>query len=179
MQTAVMDLVELQTGRLVLRCPVVSDVPAIAAACVDPSIQRYVPVPSPYTVDDAREFVAGSARDWAADEAYAFAVIAGGDLVGTCQLTRKSDGIVELGYWTVPEHRRRGYTVEAARLLCQWGFDTLGIHRIDWWAVVGNTGSRAVAESLGFEVEGLLRQRAMLHGEPQDWWVGGLLARPE
>lgn len=43
---------------------------------------------------------------------------------------------------------------------------------------MGNQGSKAVAESIGFELEGLLRKRAMLNGEPQDWWVGGLLARP-
>lgn len=173
-----MEPIELHTDRLVLRCPVMGDAPAIAEACADPWIQRYVPVPAPYTVDDAREFVDGAARDWASDESYAFAVLAGGALAGMTGLTGKGDGIVELGYWAVPAHRRRGYTVEAARALCQWGFDTLGIHRIDWWAVAGNDGSRAVAESLGFEVEGLLRKRAVLRGEPQDWWVGGLLSRP-
>ncbi|BDD83456.1 hypothetical protein TPB0596_32190 [Tsukamurella pulmonis] len=86
---------------------------------------------------------------------------------------------MELGYWAAPGKRRRGYTLEAARRVCQWGFDILGIHRIDWWAVVGNDSSRAVAESIGFEVEGVLRQRAMLRGVPQDWWIGGLLTRPD
>ncbi len=177
-QTAGMDPVELLTDRLTLRRPLVADVPAIAAACADPWVQRYVPVPSPYTEADACEFVATAVREWEADESYAFAVHVGDALAGMAQLTRKGAGFVELGYWAAPGQRRRGYTAEASHRLCQWGFDTLGIHRIDWWAVVGNDGSRSVAESIGFVVEGTLRQRAMLHGEPQDWWVGGLLSRP-
>lgn len=177
--TALMDPVELHTPRLILRRPGDGEVAAIAEACADPSIQRFVPVPSPYTTDDARRFVATVAREWEGDESYAFAAHVGDELVGMTHLARRERGFVELGYWAVPAHRRRGYTAEAARRLCQWGFDTLGIHRIDWWAVVGNDGSRAVAESIGFAVEGTLRQRAMLNGVPQDWWVGGLLVRPD
>ncbi|MBS4104569.1 GNAT family N-acetyltransferase [Tsukamurella paurometabola] len=173
-----MNPVELRTDRLVLRCPAEGDVPAIAAACADPLIQRFVPVPSPYTLDDARGFVARSSEEWESEVAYAFAVVAGGEVAGMAHLARKEAGIVELGFWTAPAFRRLGLTTEAARRLCQWGFDTLDIHRIDWWAVVGNDGSRAVAEAIGFEVEGLLRRRAVLNGEPQDWWVGGLLTRP-
>ncbi|KXO92391.1 acetyltransferase [Tsukamurella pulmonis] len=174
-----MDPVELRTPHLILRRPNGGDAPAIAEACADPGIQRYVPVPSPYTEGDAREFVATAVREWEADESYAFVALAGADLVGVSQLTRKEAGLVELGYWAAPGNRRCGYTLEAARRVCQWGFDILGIHRIDWWAVVGNHGSRAVAESIGFEVEGVLRQRAMLRGVPQDWWIGGLLTRPD
>ncbi|WP_372586916.1 GNAT family N-acetyltransferase [Mycobacteroides abscessus] len=74
---------------------------------------------------------------------------------------------------------RKGLTTEAVQRLCQWGFDVLDAHRIEWWAVVGNEGSRAVAEAAGFEMEGLLRQRACRRQEPADWWVGGLLPRPE
>ena len=174
-----MDPVELHSPRLTLRRPGDGEVSAIAEACADPSIQRYVPVPSPYTTDDARRFVATVAREWEHDESYAFAAHVGDELVAMTHLTRREPGFVELGYWAVPAHRRRGYTAEAARRLCQWGFETLGIHRIDWWAVVGNEGSRAVAESIGFVVEGTLRKRSVLNGAPQDWWVGGLLARPD
>ncbi|WP_373979092.1 GNAT family N-acetyltransferase [Streptomyces sp. TLI_146] len=42
--------------------------------------------------------------------------------------------------------------MEAARALCDWGWDTLDVHRIEWWAMAGNTASRVVAEKLGFTV---------------------------
>jgi RimJ/RimL family protein N-acetyltransferase len=41
--------------------------------------------------------------------------------------------------------------------------------------MVGNVPSRALAEKLGFTVEGTLRHRTVVRGEPRDWWVGGLL----
>lgn len=77
-----MDLVELSTGRLTLRCPSMADEAAIAAACADPAIQHFVPVPSPYTADDAHEFVVGTARAWDAGEAHA----SGFFIAGTTEL---------------------------------------------------------------------------------------------
>ncbi|RIJ43967.1 N-acetyltransferase, partial [Clavibacter lycopersici] len=40
-----MDPVTLRTPRLTLRPPALGDVDAITAACQDPAIRRYVPVP--------------------------------------------------------------------------------------------------------------------------------------
>ncbi|MUM19211.1 GNAT family N-acetyltransferase [Mycobacterium sp. CBMA271] len=176
-----MEPATLHTERLLLRCVTPADEASLAEACNDPLIARYVPVPSPYTAEDARRFVAASTAGWANGVQYGlgFYLAATGELVGTCVLKCLERGVVDLGYWAAPKYRRQGLTVEAARRLCQWGFDELDIHRIDWWAVVGNTGSRAVAEALGFQVEGLLRRRAYQAGEPRDWWVGGLLSRPE
>ncbi|WP_240802117.1 GNAT family N-acetyltransferase [Streptomyces sp. A1136] len=65
-----------------------------------------------------------------------------------------SRGVWELGYWPVKEQRGRGHSAEAARALCDWGWATLDVHRIEWWAMAGNTGSRAVAEELGFTSKG-------------------------
>lgn len=60
--------------------------------------------------------------------------------------------------------------------LCEWGWTTRDVHRIEWWAMAGNTGSRAVAEKFGFTVEGTLRNRGIANdGKPHGWWVGGLL----
>src|SRR4051812_44126605 len=56
---------ELRTPRLVLREPRADDAEAIAAACADPEIPRFIPfVPSPYTLDDAHAFVMRCAREW-------------------------------------------------------------------------------------------------------------------
>ncbi|CAM5560511.1 hypothetical protein SANTM175S_01065 [Streptomyces antimycoticus] len=60
----------------------------------------------------------------------------------------------ELGYWTVREHRRRGYTDEAARAVIEWAFTRLGVERLEWSCEAGNEGSRAVARGVGFRMEG-------------------------
>jgi RimJ/RimL family protein N-acetyltransferase len=81
---------------------------------------------------------------------------------------------LEAGYWTVAEHRGPGYTTEALRAVCRWGFELLGVPRIEWYAYVGNVGSR-VAEAVGFVMEGTMRNRAAHRGTRLDTWVAGLL----
>ncbi|MFG3256095.1 GNAT family N-acetyltransferase [Streptomyces sp. NPDC048172] len=174
-----MDPVTLETERLVLRPFAPADVDALHAACQDEDIQYYTPVPVPYRRADAeREITEELPAKWAAGKNHTFGAFRKdtGALVGSYCLFVVSRGVYELGYWAVREQRGRGYSAEAGRALCDWGWATLDVHRMEWWAMVGNTGSRAVAERLGFTVEGTLRARAIGNdGVPHDWWVGGLL----
>lgn len=175
-----MEPVELQTDRLVLRAVTTDDAAAIVDACNDPAIAYYLPLPAPYTAEAANNFIAKSAEEWDDNSRYGFGfyLVDTRELAGTCALKLISPGVLEVGYWSAPRHRRKGLTVEAVRRLCQWGFDELSAHRIEWWAVVGNDGSRGVAEAVGFEMEGLLRRRSYRRDQPADWWVAGLLRRP-
>ena len=173
-----MEPVTLRTDRLLLRPFADSDADAVYRACQDPEIQFYTPVPKPYRLSDAEEFVGPrSTKGWADERNLTLGAFRADDgtLVGSFTLNRLFTGVYELGYWTAPEQRRRGYSEEAARALCAWGFAELGAHRLEWWAMVGNTGSRALAEKLGFVLEGTLLRRDIVDGEPRDWWVGGLL----
>jgi len=63
----------------------------------------------------------------------------------------------------------------AARLVCRWGFEDLGLQRIEWWAGVGNEGSWRVAEKVGFTREGTCRRRLPHRETRLDGWVAGLL----
>jgi RimJ/RimL family protein N-acetyltransferase len=174
-----MDPVTLETDRLVLRPFTSADVDAVYAACQDEDIQFYTPVPVPFRRADAEKRIAEEQpAGWAANRSYTLGAFRkdSGALVGLYGLDAVSPGVWELGYWAVKEQRGLGYSVEAARALCDWGWATLDVHRIEWWAMAGNTGSRAVAERLGFIVEGTLRNRGVANdGKPHDWWVGGLL----
>ncbi|MFG2310562.1 GNAT family N-acetyltransferase [Streptomyces sp. NPDC048566] len=174
-----MEPVTLTTERLVLRPFTGDDADAVYAACQDPDIRHYTPVPTPYRRDDAAVFVGVTApRGWAENRDHILGAFRAdtGALVGSFCLTRLFEGVYELGYWAAAEQRGQGYAREAARALCDWGFRALGAHRLEWWAMVGNEPSRALAERLGFTLEGTLRGRDKVDGEPHDWWVGGLLA---
>ena len=81
----------------------------------------------------------------------------------------------EIGYWMAPWARGQGVMTDAVRLVCDWGFDELGLGRIEWWANVGNYASRRVAEKVGFTMEGTVRARLLHRGERVDGWVAGLL----
>ncbi|MHB1615397.1 MAG: GNAT family N-acetyltransferase [Actinomycetes bacterium] len=190
-----MDPVELSDGRLLLRVPDVSDVPAILDACQDPEIERWTTVPSPYRRSDAESFVLRVVPEaWAQGRSAIFAVFDQPDdarvqsppstgspasappgLLGMVGLHDLAAAMGELGYWVAPWARRRGVAVGAARMACQFGFEMLGLQRIEWWAEVGNTASLRVATKLGFSLEGTCRARLVHQGRRVDGWVAGLL----
>jgi RimJ/RimL family protein N-acetyltransferase len=175
-----MDPVTLRTARLVLRPPIVDDVDAITAACQDPGIQARIPVPVPYTREDAVAYVAEFAADgWASGTRLPWAILEGDTLVGTVDLHGIADGAADIGFWLAPEHRGSGLMREAASAVIDHGFDTatgLGLIRIQWKAFGGNTASAAVARSLGFRFEGIARLGAMGRAGREDDWIAGLLA---
>ena len=170
----------LETPRLVLRPLAEQDIEAVFQACQDESVQRWVPVPVPYTRTDAEVFVRevcpAGWRDRTMFNLGSF-TRGTGALVSSVGVHtgRREPGIAEIGYWTAKEQRGHGYTAEAVTALSRWALRTLGVQRLEWLAGVGNTGSRAVAEKAGYTMEGTLRSRFEQRGERLDAWIGSLL----
>ncbi|MET9182001.1 GNAT family N-acetyltransferase [Kitasatospora aureofaciens] len=174
------ELATLTTDRLVLRAPREPDIDAIFAACQDTEIQRWTVVPVPYRREDAEFFVRTLAPEGLATGAkYIWCVVERGTdrLVGTQAVVRRpgDPNAASVGWWTVKEQRGRGYTVEAARAVARWALTDLGLRRLQWLAYVGNEGSRAVAERVGYRPEGTLRSYAEQRGVFHDAWVASLL----
>ncbi|MFG3259277.1 GNAT family N-acetyltransferase [Streptomyces sp. NPDC048172] len=177
-----MEPITLRTERLILRPLQEEDTDAVAAACDDPGIQRWVPLPEPYERKHAEEFVGRtSPAGWSEDTLYNFGVFTHeGALVGSMGLTqiahlRTAERQAELGFWTARDQRRKGYTAEAGREVARWAFADLGVERLEWVAQVGNEGSLGVARSIGFVLEGVQRARIVHRGTRRDAWIAALL----
>ena len=63
----------------------------------------------------------------------------------------------EIGYWMAPGARRKGFAAAAVRLVTYWGFQVVGLERLEIMTYPGNAASQALAERAGFRREGLLR----------------------
>jgi len=74
----------------------------------------------------------------------------------------------EVGLWIAPDHWKQGYGTEAVRLIMEYGFDTLNLHRVFAAALRNNPGSLKIWEKLGFEKEGVSRDAAFVKGEYVD-----------
>ncbi|WP_405492300.1 GNAT family N-acetyltransferase [Streptomyces sp. NBC_00096] len=172
-----MEPITLTTERLVLRPHLPSDADEVHAACQDPAIQRWIPVPVPYARTDAEGYVARGPAGWEEDSEYNFAVRlrAGGPLVATVGIVPRGPHAHEVGYWTVAAHRGLGYLPEALSAVLPWAFTEAGCVRMIWRAGIGNDASRAVAEKAGFTVEGVQRAGMEHRGTLRDCWVGSLL----
>jgi RimJ/RimL family protein N-acetyltransferase len=164
-----------------------SDVEAIVRACQDPEIARWTRVPENYTVNDARAYLLQRYDAILAGSTAPFAIVsspsgdsgaAGYQLLGSISLIRLNwrHRRGEVGYWLAPEARGQGHATRAVRLICQWGFHSLGLERIDLMAATGNAPSQRVAERAGFTREAVLRSFMRGKDGQQDMVAYGLLA---
>ncbi|MEJ1087187.1 GNAT family protein [Microbacterium sp. Mu-80] len=175
-----MEPVTLRTERLVLSIPTEADADAITSACQDPEVPRWTTVPSPYTRQDAVDFVALVAGWWAEGVETVWAIRFDGRLAGMIGLHRIAPhphgGEAEIGFWGVAEFRGQGLMGEAALAVIDYAFDELKLARVAWRAVAGNVPSARTARGLGFRYEGMLRQGLTSSRGRDDGWVAGLLA---
>jgi len=149
----------IPAGPIVLRPPAESDAKDIAEACSDPDIVRYIPVPVPYTTDDALAYVRVFVEETWANGGAAFAMADAGTDRWLGNITLKPPnplGAGEIGYLAAPWARGRGVTSAAARALTAWAFGH-GLPRAEILCDVENLPSQRVAMAAGYVREGVLR----------------------
>lgn len=76
--------------------------------------------------------------------------------------------VANLGYWVRTSAAGRGVATNAARLMARFGFEKIGLHRVEILAAVPNVASQRVAEKAGAIREAILRKRLLIGGESQD-----------
>ncbi len=146
-------------GAVTLRRWRAEDVPFVARAGQDPVMARWIPVPSPHTTTDAERWLARADAEWLDGVRAEVAVTdaSDGSLLGAVGLVLDQAGTAEVGYWTAPEARGRGAAPRAAALHARWGFEALGLSRVQLLADVENTASQRVAAKAGFTREGVAK----------------------
>lgn len=82
----------------------------------------------------------------------------------------------ELGYWIDESHSGQGIMTRCVEALLIYAFEVYMLNRVVIRAAVTNTRSRAIAERLGFTLEGILRADIRVNGEYVDHAVYGLLS---
>ena len=77
-------------------------------------------------------------------------------------------GSGEMGYWVGTGTEGRGVATRACRAMLRYAFDDLELHRVELKCAASNGRSAAVAERLGFTLEGRLRLADRLADETWD-----------
>jgi RimJ/RimL family protein N-acetyltransferase len=167
----------LSDDAVILRAHRDSDIEGCYEQCRDPETQRWTTVPSPYTREDARQFVTEVVpAGWAAGDRWAFAMDVDGLFAGTVELRDEGEGRAEIAFGAHPAVRGTRVMERACRLLLDWGFGRQGLQVVFWRAYVGNWASRKLAWRLGFSFDGTVRRALVHRGELVDAWVGTLVA---
>lgn len=169
----------LRTERLVLDAPRESDIDAVFAACQDPDIQRWIPIASPYTRENAEFFVRSYVPHGEASGRFVVWAyrIADGPLLGVAEVRKdEADGSASLGCWQAPDARGHGYMREALRRVLSHALapDGLGFTRLRWEYLVGNEASKRLATDLGFVFTGAQAHTVEFRGESREAFFGVL-----
>jgi RimJ/RimL family protein N-acetyltransferase len=156
------------------------DLDPVTGACQDPESAHWTTIPVPYHRSDAEWYLHDHVpAEWARGRAAIFVIAdPDGRYVGSIDLRLPHPDATEaeIGFLVAPWARGLGYASAAARTICAWGFDALGLERIVWMAYLGNDASKRVAEKAGFTVEGVGRAACVQRGQRLDAWVGSLLS---
>jgi RimJ/RimL family protein N-acetyltransferase len=70
----------------------------------------------------------------------------------------------EIGYLVAPAARGRGVARRAVSLLTAWGFDEIGLVRLELRIDVANGPSERVAEGAGYRLDGIMRSKHVKEG---------------
>jgi ribosomal-protein-alanine N-acetyltransferase len=170
----------LRTPRLVLRPFRLNDAPAVQRLAGEREVAaNTLTVPHPYPDGAAEEWIATHAAGWAAKDVLTLAVTTPGDdvLVGAVGLAlAMADRRAELGYWIGIPWWNLGYATEASRAIIDFGFTSLGLHRIMARHMARNPASGRVMQKLGMQREGVLREHTLKWGVFEDLVVYAVLS---
>jgi RimJ/RimL family protein N-acetyltransferase len=115
------------------------------------------------------------------DDSYAsFSILDldGDTLAGSCVLWHidSHNRSAHIGLALRPAFRGRGLGTDTVRVLCQYGFVVLGLHRLQVDTLADNDAMIKSAEHVGFTREGVNRDAAWVNGEFMDEVVLGMLS---
>ncbi len=161
----------LETERLRLRPFTLDDEAAVFALVSDPEVARFVRFEAHRTPAETRAFLELVQQYYRRGEPFAWAILRREDdrLIGSCGFVSQAGErrSAEIGYWLGQPFWGQGYAVEAARALVRFGFEQMGLERVEAKCFVENSAGQRVIEKLGMKFEGTDRSEMIKGGYPE------------
>ena len=124
--------------------------------------------PNPYTLDDAKEWIAAALSQ---DPTVHFAIEVDGEAAGGIGLELQQDiakRSAVIGYWLGEAHWGKGITTAALRALTEHAFASFDLCRLQAYVFEHNPASGRVLEKAGYVLEARLRRAATKNDETFD-----------
>ncbi len=173
---------ELVEGRLHLRPWQDRDAAALFDAARESitGVGRWLPwCHADYGRNDAVAWIAYCEAGWRSGGHFAFAVFDAttGELLGGVGLNQRNrvHRSANLGYWVRQSRQGQGVAAATAQLVARFGFQRLGLVRIEIVTLPDNQPSRRTAEKTGAKFEGIARQRLCVREQSHDAAVYALV----
>jgi len=137
-----------------------ADVPRIVETCTDEKSRLWLAgLPTLYTEATARDYLhtcewlaaTGNKLTWAVADPKTDELVGNIAIMGLDGLDPTSG---EVGYWTHPADRGRGFMTEATRLVVHHAFETMKLRRLSLMAATTNAPSNKVAVNADYQLAG-------------------------
>jgi ribosomal-protein-alanine N-acetyltransferase len=165
------------TGALVsLREVRLSDAPSLFAALSGVEVSQFIS-PPPHSVDGFEKFITWTQRQREAGLCICFAVMPKGSdgAIGLFQARslEPAFGTAEWGFAIAKEFWGTGMFLDGARLVLDFAFDVIGVHRMEARSTLRNSRGNGALRKLGAVQEGILRRSLLRNGEflDQSLWT--------
>lgn len=161
-----------------------SDAHALFAMLTTDEVQKFIS-PPPTTMEGFERFIVWTHRERAEGRYACFAVVPHGSdhAIGIFQI-RQLDFNFETAEWGFAlgaEYWGTGVFVDAARMVLDFVFGTLNVHRLEARSALGNGRGNSAILKLGAVHEGVLRKAFLRNGRyhdqnmwsilDEDWWT--------
>lgn len=83
----------------------------------------------------------------------------------------------DIGLWVGLPYQGKGLGTRVVQELTDYGFEKLGMEKIEASVFCGNVASRRIFEKCGYVLEGTIRASARKRGETLDEWMLGITKR--
>ncbi len=152
----------INTERLLLRKFEMSDSASVFRNWAsDPEIQHNYGEPVYSTLEEVNALLEKYIARYSEPNFYRWAVIekVSGECVGLIAyfLVDAKNEFAEIEYCIGKAFQGKGYATEACKAVIRYGFEKIGLHKVQICVRPANTPSRKVIEKCGFEYEGTLR----------------------
>jgi ribosomal-protein-alanine N-acetyltransferase len=169
---------QLETKRLVLREMQPDDAEALFRVLSDEEVMRYYDR-LPFTnVEESFQAIGRHRQRFEQNEAIRWGITLKGEnvVIGNCGFFWEVQNyLAELAYVLSRAYWRQGIMTEALQALLQFGFDTKNLNRIEAEVAVDNIASARTLQKLGFQEEGVLRERLFVNEHFYDMKIFSLL----
>ena len=155
------------------------DAPALHAMLSTEEVSRFIS-PPPTTVEGFEQFIQYALAERELGRFVCFGVVPDGltTAVGIFQV-RSLDGSFENAEWGFALGSAfwgTGVFTAGARLVLNFAFDTIGVHRLEARAVIANGRGNGALRKMGAVQEGVLRRSFVRNGQYQDQVLWAILA---
>ncbi|MDX9974431.1 MAG: GNAT family N-acetyltransferase [FCB group bacterium] len=158
---------ELQGSSFIIRPHRWGDEESLARYANNPNVSRFLSdiFPCPYTLEDAKRFIAIREKD--EDPRTHFAIVRGDGVIGGVGFTPFEGNArltAEIGYWLGEPFWGQGIATEALKLVSALAFEQYGLIRLQARVLEGNAASMRVLEKAGYSLEARMARSCVKDG---------------